>query len=177
MPEAGEGQNFFTKKFFGIPAIVWILGAVLLAYLFFRSKSGSSGTASTSGGGGTSTTGNISLKPPTITVIEQYGKSPRHVAEPPKHRTPNPQPKPQPKPAKKVTQTTKHLYTVRSGDTLASIAHKYHISIAKLAHANAYVPGEAAGKKPGTTLGTGAGLKTGQKLIIPLWKWVETVSR
>lgn len=169
MPEGGGGENFLTKKFFGIPAIVWVLGAVLLAYLFFRSKSGSSGAASSSGGGGTSTTGNISLKPPTttITVNQQYGKALRHIAEAPKHRTPNPQPKPQPKPTKKVTQVTKHVYTVKAGDTLASVARKYHISISKLAHANVYVPGEAAGKKPGTTLGTEAGLKTGQKLIIP----------
>jgi len=40
--------------------------------------------------------------------------------------------------------------------------------VATLAHANVYVPGEVAGnKKVGQTLGTGAGLKTGQKLNIP----------
>jgi LysM repeat protein len=58
--------------------------------------------------------------------------------------------------------------TVKKGQTLASIAAANHISVAELAHANTYVPGEVAGdKKVGQTLGTGAGLKTGQVLKIP----------
>lgn len=59
-------------------------------------------------------------------------------------------------------------YTVKAGDTLASVAAKFGISIATLAHANTYVPGEVAGNaKVGQTLGTGAGLKTGQVLTVP----------
>jgi LysM repeat protein len=58
--------------------------------------------------------------------------------------------------------------TVKKGQTLASIAAANHISVAELAHANVYVPGEVAGNaKVGQTLGTGAGLKTGQVLKIP----------
>ena len=60
-----------------------------------------------------------------------------------------------------------NTYVVKKGDTLASIAAKYGISVATLAHNNVYVAGEAPGKAPGTTLGTGAGLKTGQVLKVP----------
>lgn len=63
---------------------------------------------------------------------------------------------------------TSGLYTVKPGETLTSIANRFGISVATLAHANVYVPGEVAGnKKVGQTLGTGAGLKTGQVLKIP----------
>lgn len=44
-------------------------------------------------------------------------------------------------------------YTVKAGESLQQIADRYHISRAELAHANG--------------LGTGAGLKTGQKLKVP----------
>ena len=64
--------------------------------------------------------------------------------------------------------TASGSYTVRAGDTLASVAARYGISIATLAHANKYVPGEVAGNaKVGQPLGTGAGLRTGQVLTIP----------
>jgi LysM repeat protein len=62
---------------------------------------------------------------------------------------------------------TSSKYTVKAGDTLASVANRYGISIGTLAHANTYVKGEAAASKVGTTLGTGAGIKTGQVLTIP----------
>lgn len=59
-------------------------------------------------------------------------------------------------------------YTVKVGDTLASVAAKFNVSVAELAHHNVYVPGEVAGNaKVGQTLGTGAGLKTGQVLVVP----------
>ena len=59
-------------------------------------------------------------------------------------------------------------YTVQKGDTLASVAKKYGITVADLAHANVYVRGEVPGdKKVGQEMGTGAGLKTGQTLKVP----------
>lgn len=59
-------------------------------------------------------------------------------------------------------------YTVKAGQTLADIANMFGISVATLAHANVYVAGELPGNaKVGQTLGTGAGLKTGQVLKIP----------
>jgi len=68
-------------------------------------------------------------------------------------------------PSRGASTTT---YTVKKGDTLASIAARYHISVAELAHSNVYVAGEVPGnKKVGQTLGTGAGLKTGQVLKVP----------
>jgi len=56
---------------------------------------------------------------------------------------------------------------VQPGDTLASLAKRYGITVAQLAHSNTYAPGEAAPSKTGKTLGTGAGLKTGQTLKVP----------
>lgn len=105
IPESGGGgpaaPSFMSKKFMGIPAIVWLIGAVLLAYLYFRRGSGG---ASSSGGGGTSTTGDISIAPATTTlnVKGQYGPFTQSSTQtltqsrqsPPRHRTPNPQPKP-----------------------------------------------------------------------------------
>lgn len=70
--------------------------------------------------------------------------------------------------SRSVPHTTYSSYTVKPGQTLSSIANMFGISVATLAHANVYVPGEVAGnKKVGQTLGTGAGLKTGQVLKIP----------
>jgi LysM repeat protein len=64
--------------------------------------------------------------------------------------------------------TTYKEITVKKGQTLDEIAKEYGITPAELAHANVYVKGEAASSKVGQTLGTGAGLKTGQKLRVPV---------
>jgi LysM repeat protein len=92
---------------------------------------------------------------------------------------PNPQPVPS-VPGRSATTATNtqvqgapaatniKYYTVQAGDTLASIAKKFGISVATLAHANVYVKGEVPGNaKVGQPLGTGAGLLTGQVLKIP----------
>lgn len=52
--EGGGGGSFFTQKYYGIPGIVWLGGAAVLAYfLFFRNKSSSSSSGtSTDGAGG-----------------------------------------------------------------------------------------------------------------------------
>jgi LysM repeat protein len=69
------------------------------------------------------------------------------------------------------TSVTYTSYTVKAGQSLKQIADMYHISVAQLAHSNVYVRGEVPGdKKVGQTLGTGAGLKTGQVLRIPHYK-------
>lgn len=59
--------------------------------------------------------------------------------------------------------------TVRAGQTLDQLAKQYGITPAELAQYNVYVAGEAPGKKAGTPLGTGAGLKTGQVLKVPVY--------
>jgi hypothetical protein len=68
-PSAGGG-NVLTTKYFGMPGIVWLGGAAVLAYfLFFRNKSSSAasgtGTASGSGSGSSSgeTGGTINFTP------------------------------------------------------------------------------------------------------------------
>lgn len=108
-PAAG---GFMSRKFLGIPAIFWLLGAAILAYLYFRNRSGAGSGATSSAGSGQSTTGNISIKPGTtnFNVKAQYGPNTSTAtqstgkAAPPKHRTHNPQPDPDRKPTKKKHQ-------------------------------------------------------------------------
>lgn len=58
-------MEFFQR----IPAIVWIGGAALLAYLYFsRSSSSTSGKPLTGGGGGTITTGNTTIKKGAVDI-------------------------------------------------------------------------------------------------------------
>jgi hypothetical protein len=65
---------------------------------------------------------------------------------------------------------------VQPGQTLQSLAQQYHTTPDQIADVpgNVYVKGEVPGdKKVGQQLGSGAGLKTGMKLKIPissLWK-------
>lgn len=195
--DSGGGGNFFTKKYMGIPGIVWLGGAAILAYfLFFRnsSSSSSSGTSGTSGTtSGSSGTINVNPLPSqggnwqplnTDSGSVSQSSSNTNALSPNQGSgtntgTPNPQPQPTTTPAASssttsttttATQptTTYTTYTVQAGDTLASIAKKFGITVAALAHANTYVAGEVPGnKKVGQTLGTGAGLLTGQVLKIP----------
>lgn len=194
-PEGGapqQGGGIMSRKFMGIPAIVWLAGAAILAYLYFRSKSSSStGTGATSTGGtGTSTTGDVAFSPAaeTIDVQGQYGPNTTSGTDTTVSGsgdttasgsgggtttvgtgTPNPQPKPPAKPPTKTNSTPMKTHVVTKGQTLAEVAKAYGISEDCLADANVYVKGEVPGnKKVGQTLGTGAGLMTGQKLKIPL---------
>jgi hypothetical protein len=115
IPEEGGGgpaaPGFMSRRFFGIPAIFWLLGAIILAYLVFRNRSGRSGGGAT-GASGQSATGDISIAPATSTykIMTQFGPNTttatQHTgkAAPPKHRTHNPQPRPKPRPTKKKHQ-------------------------------------------------------------------------
>lgn len=190
-PAQGGGGNFLTQKYMGIPGVVWLGGAAILAYfLFFRNKSSSSGTTPTETGG------TINLNVPTGSGYRGFNTGLGSTASNPANNGINPgQPQvsgainPQPTPvapsltanmvtnqqvAAKPATTTYTSYTVQKGDTLASIAKKFGITVEALASSNVYVPGEVAGnKKVGQPLGTGAGLKTGQVLRIPhtsLWE-------
>lgn len=191
-PEGGGGGNFLTQKHFGLPGIVWIAGAALLAYFLFFRKSGGAAGPSSSGGGGTADTGTINLytggpgqssAPITTDSGSSAADTSNNGLNPGQGSQSgifNPQPTPSPN-AMSVTTATSvahpatgaaqkfTYYTVKKGDTLASIAAKFGISVATLAHANVYVAGEVPGNaKVGQTLGTGAGLKTGQVLKVPL---------
>lgn len=145
--------------------------AVVAYFLFFRN---SQGGGTSTGGGGTSTTGDITANPAETINVQAPSvtqTAPATATVPGKTITPsvNPQPKPPVPPKVKTTSVHYLNYTVKPGDTLASIAAKYHISVAQLAHApgNVYVAGEASPSKTGKQLGTGAGLKTGMHLRIP----------
>lgn len=183
-PEGGSQQpnasgGFMSRRIFGIPAVVLLLIVAVLAYLYFRNRSSaSSGGATSTAGTGTSTTGDISFQPAaeTIDVQGQYGPNTVSGSDTTVSGTGNttgagtgthnPQPTPAPKPSTKVNATQQQTYTVKRGETLAALAKRFGISVDCLADANRYVPGEAGGKT-GQVLGTGAGLKTGQKLKIP----------
>jgi LysM repeat protein len=118
MPEGGGGGgSFLQKKFLGIPAIVWMAGAALLAYMYFRShSSGSTGSGVTpnNANNGTATTGDTTFpnNPTNITINSQYHQSgsasSTSGSPPPRHTTPNPQPTPKTKPPVK-----KHAVAVK----------------------------------------------------------------
>jgi len=199
MPEEAPsgGGNFLTQKYFGMPGIVWLGGAALLAYfLFFRkgssSSSGSSGSSGTSSGEtsgavtfnqGTGQGGYTNNYAPVNTTEGSTASNPANnginPGQPQVSGAINPQPTPPVTGATATTATSTttaattaptnpKTYTVQAGDTLASIAKKFGISVASLAHANTYVKGEVPGNaKVGQPLGTGAGLLTGQVLKIP----------
>lgn len=170
MPEGGApGGGFMSKRFLGIPAVVWLIAAALLAYLYFRnqnsSSSGSSGGASSASTGNTPTTGNISVKPAeTIDVSGlTQSQSDQQTTEPA-----GPTETGRDNDRQHQTKTSNTKYTVKAGESLTEIAKRFGISVACLAHHNVYVKGEVPGnKKVGQRLGTGAGLKTGQVLTIP----------
>lgn len=154
-PEQQPGGSFLTRRVMGMPAWAWLILAGGATYLLFFRGKGGGGTST--GGGGSSATGDTTFAGSPVSVTVDAG-----------HGTPNPQPSPKPPPKKKVISHPVLTYKVKPGDTLASVAKKYGISVATLAHANVYVPGEVPGdKKVGQPLGTGAGLKTGQVLKIP----------
>lgn len=77
MPEE-EGGNFLTRKFMGIPAWVFLIGAAVVGYWYFsRNSSGSSSTSgqqnqagqeSPTGGSGTITTGSTTIDTGAVQV-------------------------------------------------------------------------------------------------------------
>lgn len=136
------------------------------------SGTGSAGSGSSGGGGyygggyyPTSASGTTTGAKSTSTTSKTTSKT----TTPPK--TTAPKTSKATTPAKVKTTVTYSSYTVKAGQSLAEIAKANGISVAQLAHSNVYVPGEVAGNaKVGQTLGTGAGLKTGQVLKIPHYK-------
>lgn len=160
-PQPGGGGGMFRPR-----NLLIVAGVAVVAYFLFFRKTSATGGGTSTGGGGAATTGDITATQGTTTVNVQAPT--QTVGLPGKTGVPNPQPKP-PVPGKRKVHSTSHrTYTVKPGETLASIAKKFNISVATLAHANVYVPGEVPGnKKVGQRLGTGAGLKTGQVLVIP----------
>lgn len=167
-PEQTQGPSGFMN----MRTLLIVGGVAIVAYFLFFRNQGGGGTST--GGGGTSTTGDITANPAETVNVQAPSvtqTAPATATKPGTVITPsvNPQPKP-PVPAKTKTTSVHYLnYVVKPGDTLASIAKRYGISVTQLAHApgNVYVAGEASQSKVGKQLGTGAGLKTGMTLHIP----------
>jgi LysM repeat protein len=126
------------------------------------STSTGSGSGSGSGGGTTKTTTKTSTK--TLT------SHPGSTVKTPTAKTTTPAKKPAPKKTAPPVVTGYKEVTVKAGQTLDEIAKEYGITPAQLAASNVYVKGELPGNaKVGQTLGTGAGLKTGQVLKVPVY--------
>jgi LysM repeat protein len=122
-------------------------------------------------GSSSSSTGTGTKKKTTKTTTTKTGTKPKTT----KTGTPTPKKPPPKKPAPTgrggppVITSYKEV-TVKAGQTLDEIAKEYGITPAQLASHNVYVKGELPDNaKVGQTLGTGAGLKTGQVLKVPVY--------
>lgn len=172
------------------------LAIAIVFYLYKKHQSASSNSTSSaqnsSAAGGVNSPGGVdaSLVPqfvnqvynqetpptaPNVTVNNTIPTPPPVTTPPPTQTTAPPappstgtHPAPKPAPPKKVTYKT---ITVQPGQTLQSLAQQYHTTPDQIADVpgNVYVEGEVPGnKKVGQQLGSGAGLKTGMKLKIPI---------
>jgi LysM repeat protein len=193
------GGNVFTRKLGPLPMWAWmgIALAVAIVYYLYKKKTGSSNTSQNSAQNSSlNTPGGVdaSLVPqfvnqvynqetppvaPNVTVTNNLppdndtqptGTQP---PPPPSHNPGNPKPpaRRQPPPSKPVTYKT---ITVQPGQTLQTLAAQYHTTPDQIADipGNVYVKGEVPGdKKVGQQLGSGAGLKTGMKIKVPISLW------
>jgi LysM repeat protein len=177
-PEQQSG-NILTRKLGPLPMWGWMAIALVIAIAYYLiDKKNSANSASAQGTSSTPTdTTDQSLVPQFVNQTYVNGTPPPAPSVTVNNTVPTgttstgttttpPTNKP-PAPAKKVTYIK---YTVHAGDTLQSLAARYHVTVADIAGApgNVYVKGEVPGdKKVGQQLGTGAGLKTGMKINIP----------
>ena len=164
MADAPAAVGMLQRKVAGVP--VWVIGAGVLVLAFYlmhkNSSSSGTGTGNTTGAG-FSGTATVYPQRTNVTVNETGGATSTNTqaSTTDVHNTPVP-------PKTSTTSVSYSTYTVKAGQSLADIAKMFNISVAQLAHSNVYVSGELPGNaKTGQTLGTGAGLKTGQKLEIP----------
>jgi hypothetical protein len=125
MPESGGAGNILTRKFAGVPGYIWLIGAAVVVYFFFRNSSANSSgqTASDQGAtgdnSGTSDTGDSTVNPPDINV------------------TVNPQPT-TPTPTKTTTTSTNAYSWTDEGQkwTVNQLASKLGVSVSALKPAN-----------------------------------------
>ena len=77
-PEKDQGGGMMQSRIFGLPTIVWVLGAAVLAYLYFSHRSSqSAGSPSTPGGGGTATSGTTRIDKGAIQVTVTQNPQPK----------------------------------------------------------------------------------------------------
>src|SRR5215469_3293984 len=162
---ASGGGNVLTHKLGPLPTWLWIALAALIivAWAYWRNRQASNASAANTSATGTSANDvpqfvnqtYTTVTPPSVNVTAPTSVT---AGTPPPANTGggytvNPKPpiaRPGPSQQPPIFNAT---YTVLKGETLASVAKKFGISRVELAHANG--------------LGTGAGLRTGQKLKVP----------
>lgn len=168
-PAPKSGGNVFARKMGPLPMWAWMAVGLLIAiliYMYNKNKnnngSASQSTVNTPGGVDSSLVPQFvnqvydeSVPPaaPNVTVnntVPDNDNEPPpthnpHNVKPPARRPRGPAPKNPPLLARK--------YTVHKGETLDSIAAKFHVPRVDIAHANG--------------IGTGAGLRTGQVIRVP----------
>jgi len=159
------GGNVFTHRIGPLPMWIWvvIIGGVIVAWSLFKSRTSANAASQDTG---TSAADVPQFVNQTYTTVQapnvQEGQEPPEPPEPtgpPMHppvwRPPAPKP-PAPRPSgPRPAQPPifNATYVVRQGDTLNSVAARFRITRVELAHANG--------------LGTGAGLRTGQRIKVP----------
>ena len=174
-----SGGNVFTHKIGPLPMWVWVasIGAIIIAWSFWKSKTSPSSQQQGNGTGqATADTADIpqfvnqtytTVTPPSVTVGGPTVNVPPDsdsgggfttgtpVITPGNYKPPTSHPvTPKPTaPAATHSPIFNATYVVKKNETLASIAKRYGITREQLAHANG--------------LGTGAGLRTGQKIRVP----------
>jgi|SRR5215469_2036125 len=164
-PERGRGGgNVFTHKLGPLPMWAWVavIGGVIVAWSLYKSRTSSQQQAAAD----TSTPASdvpqfVNQTYTTVQAPAVQSEQP----EPPEPGEPGMRPQrfpvpasfkpPAPRPGVPSAQPPifNSTYVVRRGDTLNSVAAKFRITRVELAHANG--------------LGTGAGLRTGQKIKVP----------
>ena len=174
------GGNVLTQKLGPLATWVWLLIAtiaIVIYYLIAKYRAGKSGTTTATGQAAPGQTAGVQDVPDIILQnYTQQEANPTVNVPAPAGSTPPPQPAPTPapppvqpggppqqvkpppvstppKPKPSQPPIFNSTYTVRAGDTLNSLSSRLGISRVELAHANG--------------LGTGAGLRTGQKLKVP----------
>lgn len=80
----GGGGSFLTQKWLGLPAIVWLGGAAVLAY-FIMSRSSSTPANSTSGGGGQIHTGKTTVQSGAVRINVNANDDGNPQPKPPHH--------------------------------------------------------------------------------------------
>jgi len=167
----------FTNKIGPLPMIAWvgIIGAVIVAWAYLKNRN--SGSQAAAGDGSTPASDVPQFVNQTYTTVTaptveqpqtQTGTIPGGAGEggpPPQQnliipgppgggsfQPPHPKPPPR-KPGGTGQPIFNATYVVKPGDTLDKVAKKYRITREQLAHANGF--------------GTGAGLRTGQRLRVP----------
>jgi LysM repeat protein len=194
-----QGGNVFTRKLGPLPMWGWMGIALALAivfYLYKKKTSSSTSSQNSAQNSSLNTPGGVDASLVPQFVNQVYNQETPPVAPnvtvtnnipadndvqptgtpsppPPSHTPGNPKPPAtrQPPPTKKVTYKT---ITVQPGQTLQSLAQQYHTTPDQIADipGNVYVKGEVPGdKKVGQQLGSGAGLKTGMKIKVPISLW------